>query len=123
MLHFIILNQNRQKSSIDSGASISVINEHSVLKTCHIWKCNKSIKNLFGQLNILERIFTDIEIGGIKTMERLVVISKEHKMPDDVISGSNLLAKSNAHIDYSKINCRVLQKKYHGQQILITIRS
>ena len=81
----IILNQNRRKSSIDSGASISVIDEHSVLKTCHIWKCNKSIKNLSGQLNISERIFTDIEIGGFKTMERLVVISKEHKIPDDVI--------------------------------------
>ena len=83
---FIRIIQNRRKSLIDSDASIIVITEHSVLKTCDIEKCNKSTKDISGKLNIIGRIFTDIENGGIKTMERLVVISKEHKMPDEVIS-------------------------------------
>ena len=54
------------KSLIDPGASVSVITEHSVPKTCHIAKCNKSIKALPGQINILEAIFTEIELVKLK---------------------------------------------------------
>ena len=83
--------QKKQKCLIDSGTSINVIIEHSIPKTYHIEKCNESIKDLSGQLSILGPIFT--EIGGVKTMERFVVILKEHKMPGDVILGSDLLSK------------------------------
>ena len=58
---YIRIFQNKQKSLIDSGASISIISEPSVPKTHHIAKCNKSIKDLSGQLNILRQIL--IEIG------------------------------------------------------------
>ena len=40
--------------------------------------------------------FTEIEIGEIKIIERFVVISKEHKMPGNVILGSNFSFYKNA---------------------------
>ena len=91
-----------QDCLIDSGASISVISESCVPKSYHIDKCFNQVRDLSGQLNILGQIFIEIKINDIKTVERLVVISKEHKIPSNVILGSDLLSKWNARMDYSR---------------------
>ena len=93
---------NKHKCLIDTGASISIISENCVPRSYHIEKFNNNIRDLSGQLNILGQIVTEIEIGEIKTIERFVVISKEHKIPGNVILGSDFLSKWNAHMDYSR---------------------
>ena len=93
----------KQDCLIDSGASISVISESCVPKSYHIDQCFNQIRDLSGRLNILGQIFIEIKINeNTKTVERLVVISKEHKIPSNVILGSDLLSKWNARMDYSR---------------------
>ena len=58
---YIGIFQNKGKCLIDSGASISIISEITVPKSYHIEKCNKSIRDFSGQLNILGQIFTEIK--------------------------------------------------------------
>ena len=84
------------------GASVSIISEISVPKYYHIEKYKRTIRDFSGQLNILGQISTEIEIGEIKIIEKFVVISKKHKIPGNVILGSDFLNKWNAQMDYSK---------------------
>ena len=84
---------------LDSGASLSVINEnlidHSKLEPCDTIVCDLS-----GSLNILGKIKLNLTLNKINVTALFIVVSNKHILPANVIIGSDILSQLGAKIDF-----------------------
>ena len=96
--------KNKFQVLVDTGASLSFINELNVPEGTEIFRYDgKGINDLTGSIAAIGYIKCNIQITkNINYFHKLIVISKQHKMPKSIIIGVDFLTECKGKIDFEQ---------------------
>ena len=89
---------------MDTGASASFISEEHVPQSAVIIPdLNNNIRDLTGKVESIGHIYCNVEITkNFSIFKKLLVISKKHMMPKNVILGADFLAECEGEISFKE---------------------